>query len=103
MRITIREIEYEAHLGIVDLLRIEVETGRSISMNIEAPSVAFVCSVIAAAISTKQDQRKTAQVAEWLEDGQLPFYFQFVASLINETLQPRGVQDNVMNLKKGKR
>lgn len=101
MKITFDGEEYDAVLGAPQVIRIELETGRSINANIADPSVAFMCSAIAAALQGGGFKCDTSWVAERVDLSQLETYSQIVASLLEDAMTGQQPQSqNVFRIKR---
>ena len=101
MKIRLGGIEYEAKLDARKFIQIEKDTGKSFSANATDPGMTFICSAIAAAISTEKKHPTTHDVAGQIDMTQFAYYGQCVATLMDEALnEVKSVKDNVSILRK---
>jgi len=101
MKIRLGDNEYEGQLDAAKIIRVEKETGRSFLTNTKDPSITFVCSMIAAAVSSDVKTITVEQVAECFDLKDLGYYTQIVSSLMSEAFDGSisSVLDNVKNLR----
>lgn len=103
MKLKLNGKEYPVALGAREIIRIERETGRSLAANGSDPSLTFVCSAMAAAITAGGTPATMDWVAGEVDMARLEYYSQVVGSLMTLAMSSEQASGNVLDLKGGKK